>query len=212
MIVQFYNFIQGDISTTTFIDFMALTLLLPHLFAIVEWIHIKKMGHAKDGSLYFVVHGNIVLLLYVGIQFFCIQKESLPIVFALASLAKLSYICVALLLKQAKKRENKQEHVEKEELPKFDKLCLQEQCREAERQEGIEQQTSGEQGIQFEHIAKTLENLRRQKLTTGDRLECKKIEEILRLYAAKKQLTTAEIRLLNDILASLLKMMAKYTV
>lgn len=217
MIVKIYQYIQQHIHTETFIDYMALLLLLPFVFAIVEYIYIKyaSKSHAeKKESLYFTLHSDIVLLVYIGIQFFCISSEKLPIVFALATLAKLSYICITLLLKRTKpkrKKENisqsnKQDslfNMEGEELSIYP---------ESQQEEETEVSISLEKDVHIEHIYKTLEGLRKQKLTTGDRLECKKIEEILRLYCMKKEFTASEVALLNDILASLLKMMAKYTI
>ncbi len=218
MIVKIYQYIQDHIHTEIFIDYMALLLLVPFLFAIVEFVYIKKTKK-KDvdnkESIVFTMHSNIILLVYVGVQFFIISAEKLPIIFALASVAKLSYIAVTLLLQRAKSKKIKKENLSTSmsqntlQIIEDDVLSMQ---IPSQQQEEVEQSVGLEKDVHIDHIYKTLENLRRQKLTTGDRLECKKIEEILRLYCMKEEFTKAEVALLNDILASLLKMMAKYTI
>ena len=116
---------------------------------------------------------------------------------------------IASLLQRAKVGEKKQRNKKPKKLQEMEQEGY---LVQQEEQEIEEEAISLEKDIHIDHIYKTLEGLRRQKLTTGDRLECKKIEEILRLYKMKKELTVVETSLLNDILASLLKMMAKYTV
>ena len=64
--------------------------------------------------------------------------------------------------------------------------------------------------VRLEHIFSVLERLKEMPLGAGDRLEAQKMEEMLRVYRAKTELSAAEADALNDILASLLKMMAKY--
>ena len=48
------------------------------------------------------------------------------------------------------------------------------------------------------------------KLSPGDRLEAEKAQQLLTAYRAKRTLCAKEAETLNDILAALLKMMAKY--
>ena len=67
-----------------------------------------------------------------------------------------------------------------------------------------------EKDVRLGHIFSTLERLRDLPLSAGDRLEAQKTEELLTVYRAKGTLTSAEAETLNDILAALLKMMAKY--
>ena len=67
-----------------------------------------------------------------------------------------------------------------------------------------------EKDVRLGHIFSTLERLRDLPLSAGDRLEAQKTEELLTVYRAKGALTSAEAETLNDILAALLKMMAKY--
>ena len=55
-----------------------------------------------------------------------------------------------------------------------------------------------------------LEKLRSLPLSAGDRLESEKYFDLLTVYRTKGNLCAEEARSLNDILASLLKMLAKY--
>ena len=67
-----------------------------------------------------------------------------------------------------------------------------------------------ERDVRLGHIFSALERLRDLPLSAGDRLEAQKTEELLTVYRAKGALSAAEADTLNDILAALLKMMAKY--
>ena len=67
-----------------------------------------------------------------------------------------------------------------------------------------------EKDVRLEHIFSVLDRLKEMPLGAGDRLEAQKMEELLRVYRAKTELSAAEADALNDILAALLKMMAKY--
>lgn len=67
-----------------------------------------------------------------------------------------------------------------------------------------------ERDVRLGHIFSALERLRDLPLSAGDRLEAQKTEELLTVYRAKGALSPAEADTLNDILAALLKMMAKY--
>lgn len=67
-----------------------------------------------------------------------------------------------------------------------------------------------ERDVRLGHIFSALERLRDLPLSAGDRLEAQKTEELLTVYRAKGALSAAEAETLNDILAALLKMMAKY--
>ena len=78
------------------------------------------------------------------------------------------------------------------------------------REEGAARRVVVEKDVRLGHIFSTLERLRDLPLSAGDRLEAQKTEELLTVYRAKGTLTSAEAETLNDILAALLKMMAKY--
>ena len=64
--------------------------------------------------------------------------------------------------------------------------------------------------VRLGHIFSVLEKLRSLPLSAGDRLESEKYSDLLTVYRAKGNLCAEEARSLNDILASLLKMLAKY--
>ena len=75
-----------------------------------------------------------------------------------------------------------------------------------------EDRVSVEKDVRLGHIFSVLERLKDLPLGAGDRLETEKFREMLEVYRAKGDLTAKEVETLNDILASLLKMMAKYDV
>ena len=64
--------------------------------------------------------------------------------------------------------------------------------------------------VRLDHIFSVIERLKGISLGAGDRLEVEKYEDLLTVYKNKNALSSQEAQTLNDILASLLKMMAKY--
>lgn len=64
--------------------------------------------------------------------------------------------------------------------------------------------------VRLDHIFSVIERLKGVSLGAGDRLEVQKYEDLLTVYKNKNALSSEEAQTLNDILASLLKMMAKY--
>lgn len=66
--------------------------------------------------------------------------------------------------------------------------------------------------VRFDYVLSVFERLREMKLGAGDRLEAEKMGGLLEIYKNKGALCEEECETLNDILASLLKMMAKYDV
>lgn len=64
--------------------------------------------------------------------------------------------------------------------------------------------------VRLDHIFSVVERLKCVSLGAGDRLEVQKYEDLLTVYKSKNALSSEEAQTLNDILASLLKMMAKY--
>lgn len=211
MFVQLYNTLQQNIKSSIFIDYMLLLLLLPFLYAIVEVFYRKKIGAKKGKKIYFFTHSQFVLLIYVGVQLFVVSPKELPFVFGMAIVAEILYIPLFALLKKIKPRKKRKEVVKTKEI-EIQAETVQQEKKIEKRELPMDDAVCMQKDIHITHIYKTLESLRRQKLTAGDRLECKKIEEILKLYQMKERLTAVETSLLNDILASLLKMMAKYTV
>ncbi len=66
--------------------------------------------------------------------------------------------------------------------------------------------------IQLEHVFQVLKKLQGMKLSAGDRLETDVIHNMLTVYRAKGALSADETRALNNYLATLLKLMSKYSV
>lgn len=64
--------------------------------------------------------------------------------------------------------------------------------------------------VRLEHVRSALERLKNMPLGAGDRLESQKMSDLLSVYQAKGELSGKEADTLNDVLASVLKMMAKY--
>ena len=64
--------------------------------------------------------------------------------------------------------------------------------------------------VRLDHIFSVVERLKGVSLGAGDRLEVQKYEDLLTVYKSKNALSSEEAQTLNDILASLLKMIAKY--
>lgn len=64
--------------------------------------------------------------------------------------------------------------------------------------------------VRLGHAFSVLERLLSLPLGAGDRLEAQKAEDLLSVYRGKGGLSAEEARALNDVLASLLKMLAKY--
>ena len=74
--------------------------------------------------------------------------------------------------------------------------------------EGVHVQV--DRDVRLEHIGQALSRLQRAPLTAGDRLEAQAAEELLSVYTGKGALRSEEAESLNDVMASLLKMMARY--
>lgn len=69
--------------------------------------------------------------------------------------------------------------------------------------------TMQESGLRVEHVEEQLERLRKCKLSPSDRLETDVLARSLDAYR-NRELTREELRSLNDCLASVLKLTAKY--
>lgn len=66
--------------------------------------------------------------------------------------------------------------------------------------------------VQLGHVFQVLKKLQSMKLSAGDRLETDVIRNMLNVYQAKGALSAEETRALNNYLATLLKLMSKYSV
>ena len=69
-----------------------------------------------------------------------------------------------------------------------------------------------EKDVRLGHVSAALERLLSLPLGAGDRLEAQKMSDLLAVYRAKGELSGREADALNDVLAAVLKMMAKYDV
>ncbi len=65
--------------------------------------------------------------------------------------------------------------------------------------------------VQLAHVFQVLKKLQSVKLSAGDRLETDVIQNMLTVYQAKEVLSAEETRALNNYLATLLKLMSKYS-
>ena len=65
--------------------------------------------------------------------------------------------------------------------------------------------------VQLEHVFGVLKKLQSVKLSAGDRLETDVIYNMLTVYRSKGRLSAEETRSLNNYLATLLKLMSKYS-
>lgn len=65
--------------------------------------------------------------------------------------------------------------------------------------------------VQLAHVFQVLKKLQGVKLSAGDRLETDVIHNMLTVYQAKESLSAEETRNLNNYLATLLKLMSKYS-
>ena len=77
-------------------------------------------------------------------------------------------------------------------------------------EEREDRESEVEKDVRLGHIFGVLERLKQLPLSPGDRLEAEKAQQLLTAYRAKRTLCAKEAETLNDILAALLKMMAKY--
>lgn len=66
--------------------------------------------------------------------------------------------------------------------------------------------------VQLAHVFQVLKKLQSMKLSSGDRLETDVIQNMLTVYQAKGTLSLEETATLNNYLATLLKLMSKYSV
>lgn len=132
--------------------------------------------------------------------------------FALSAALTLLFLCPRVKLKKKAKKSKADELYEKfhEELTEKP-FTLQEKrppkvcCFE----EGLGGATAEESGARLAYADTLIERLRSEKLSAGDRLETEELARTL-VRLRSKPLTEAEINSLNDCLASVLKMTAKY--
>lgn len=77
--------------------------------------------------------------------------------------------------------------------------------------DGNETYSLEKENVNLSHALGVAAALKRANLTVADRLETDAISRSLNLFRAKKNLSEEEVSALNGYLASLLKLMAKYS-
>ena len=156
----------------------------------------------------------------VSAGFLLAYAKSAPLaVFYLGAVLVFSALCTLLFLIPRPKKREKREKKSREErlLEKFreelsekgslrpampPKVC----CFEEDSGAGA---TAGEYGMSLSYAVSLLEKLRSKKLAAGDRLQTEELHRRLDYYR-EKPLTEGERNSLNDCLASILKLTAKY--
>ena len=66
--------------------------------------------------------------------------------------------------------------------------------------------------IRFDHAKELLSKVRSSALTTAERLQTEEIAKTFSVYMHKEHWSAEELRAVNDLFASLLKLSAKYAV
>ena len=143
------------------------------------------------------------------------------IAFALAGVFRIFSLFFFLIPKEKKKKVKKMSKKTKKILSE---ISEREEVSESEREatekprkiccfpgEESEQESKMED-VRLDYAFSIVDRLRALPLGAGDRLETEKAGELLSVYKNKGGVNTKEAETLNDILASLLKMMAKYGV
>ena len=204
-----------------FCDISVLILLLLPLATFAAYFPLLLcIGKVRQTSrVWYLVGGDVCLFLLLALYLCRGDLQDAAPVLALFLCAKVVYLLLygAVCLVPAQKREKTKKKprlpaaAEEEEFfvpppvsesdpPRPQKVrCFSESAR-----------VCVDKDVRLEHIFSVLERLKEMPLGAGDRLEAQKMEEMLRVYRAKAELSAAEADAINDILASLLKMMAKY--
>lgn len=214
-----------------FCDISALSLLLLPAAVFLVWFVLCascRGVRARSKTAYLFV-SDISIFLFCALALFA--RQELEAVIGVALVFRAAYfpfygiLClfrpkpeITENLKKKEQRKNKKRK-EASPLPESDKPLLASDLPQAEPMPRMvrcfERTDPGivvEQDVRLGHIFLVLERLKNLPLGAGDRLEAQKYEDLLSVYRNKGNLSSAEAQTLNDILASLLKMMAKYGV
>lgn len=201
-----------------FCDIAVLVLLCLPLAAFAAFFALLCAGKFRARSrVWYLVLGDMCLFLFLAL-YLCggSLQDAFPVL-ALILCVKSLYLLLygALCLVPARPREKKVGRkskiepfaAEEEEIsppsapaPKPQKVC----CFTDSARVYVDKD------VRLEHIFSVLDRLKEMPLGAGDRLEMQKMDDLLHIYNAKTELNAAEADALNDILAALLKMMAKY--
>lgn len=205
-----------------FCDISVLILLLLPLATFAAYFPLLLcVGNIRKRSrVWYLVEGDACLFLLLALYLCHSDLQDAAPVLALFLCAKVFYLLLygAVCLVPAQKREKKRK---KPRLPAAvadeEELASVPAAPESAplRPQKVRCFSEGarvyvDKDVRLEHIFSVLERLKEMPLGAGDRLESQKMEDLLRVYRAKTELSAAEADALNDILASLLKMMAKY--
>ncbi len=210
-----------------FSDITALSLLLLPAGVFLVWVIVcacSRKVRARSKTAYLFV-SDIGIFLFCALALFARQDPAqvvgVALVFRAAYFPFYGILCLfrpkegdAISKKREKKKQKEKFSLPQEPspatvsaLPQAEPMPRMVRCFER-AEPGI----VVEQDVRLGHIFSVLERLKNLPLGAGDRLEVQKYEELLSVYRNKGNLSSAEAQSLNDILASLLKMMAKYGV
>ncbi len=167
------------------------------LFWSVVGFVLGKKG--RNGRAFYALGCGISLSL-VALLFWVWQ--AFGIVFLFVAVSLLGYI--PPLLSKPKKKPSQVEYAVRQEAPMPQKVfCFEDECKRGslDLSDGV---------LCAEHALSVLQKLQSIRLSEGDRLEAEKIRDSLRLLQGKDALSEEEVRLVNDCLTHLLKMMARY--
>lgn len=216
----------GEKAGEHFCDVSVCILLLMPLAIFFVWLIVcicSARARSRSKAAFLGI-ADVCLFLFAAFALFA--KQPLWSVFALAFLFRAAYypLYAALCLFRGEKVQKRSKGVRKGEgesraeqreepkrtaIPPLERNAVLQQPRMVRCYEG-NAGVSVEQDVRLEHIFSVLERLKQMPLGAGDRLEALKYENLLQVYRTKGNLSPEEAQTLNDILASLLKMMAKY--
>ena len=190
-----------------FLKFMELCAALPDLVVLlvcpalllIAGILLAVFGEKKLYPIFSVILGGAGGFLVICKDPF-IGLAYLALFVAFAGL-------VSLLFLIPFGRKEKAEDQTQEEL--YEKFALPLELPEEEESFEEERFDREESGLRLEHTQNLLEQLKKSELTAGDRLEADALSRTLEGYR-DRELTADEMRALNDCLATVLKLTAKY--
>lgn len=198
---------------------LALLLLPAVVFLPAFFLYLFCKKFRPRTKAWYPILGDVCLFLLLALFLVGGDAEDVFPVLALLLCAKAAYLLLfgALCLIPAEKRpkQPKKRTPAEEEWSEITESAPPERRPESCRPQKIRCFTDGacvrvDKDVRLDHIASVLERLKELPLGAGDRLETQKIEELFGVYRAKGELSAKEADTLNDVLASLLKMMAKY--
>lgn len=198
---------------------LALLLLPAGVFLPAFFLYLFCKKVRPRTKAWYPILGDVCLFLLLALFLVGGDAEDIFPLLALLLCAKAAYLILfgALCLIPAEKRPKKarKRAAAEEKRAEITEAAPPERLPEPPRPQKVRCFTDGacvrvDKDVRLDHISSVLERLKELPLGAGDRLETQKIEELFGVYRAKGELSAEEADTLNDILASLLKMMAKY--